>query len=123
MNEQEEMSFEWMIRKMVAYEPGERATMTEVIELISDSHWVDTQLAHSVFVFLQTGEALLDQRQYMLTMSPYSCKSISIVGAHMKCCKNTRICMLFCWNIEALHARPSLLTLFKCSSPHRRSMI
>jgi hypothetical protein len=31
MGEQEKMYFEKIIRKMVAYEPGERATMAEVI--------------------------------------------------------------------------------------------
>jgi len=36
MNEQQKIPFELMIRKMVAYEPRERATVAEVVELIPD---------------------------------------------------------------------------------------
>lgn len=36
MDEQEKMCFEKMIRKMIAYEPRERATMNEVVKLIPD---------------------------------------------------------------------------------------
>jgi serine/threonine-protein kinase SRPK3 len=37
MDEQEKIYFEKMIRKMVAYEPSERATMAEVVKLIPDA--------------------------------------------------------------------------------------
>ncbi len=37
LNEQQKISFESMIRKMVAYNPRERATMAEVVELIPDT--------------------------------------------------------------------------------------
>jgi hypothetical protein len=45
MDEQEKMYFEKMTRKMVAYEPSERATMAEVVKLIPGT-WLTKRLVY-----------------------------------------------------------------------------
>jgi len=37
LNEQGKMRFELMTRKLVAYDPGERTTVAELVELIPDT--------------------------------------------------------------------------------------